>query len=138
MGENGAGKTTLAKHLNGLLRPSSGRVLVDEEDTRRTSVARLARKVGLVFQNPDHLLFYETVREEVAFALHNLGYAGKTIENRVEKTLGSLDLTRDADVFPFLLIGGERNRVALTAVLAWEPEELIMYEPTFEQDYLQK
>src|SRR5437016_10104493 len=112
MGENGAGKTTLAKHLNGLLRPSSGRVLVDEEDTRRTSVARLARKVGLVFQNPDHLLFSETVRAEVAFALHNLGYAVKTIENQVEKTLGSLDLTRYADVSPFLLSGGERKRVA--------------------------
>ena len=138
MGENGAGKTTLAKHLNGLLRPSGGRVLVDEEDTRRTSVARLARKVGLVFQNPDHLLFSETVRAEVAFALRNLGYAVKTIENQVEKTLGSLDLTRYADVSPFLLSGGERKRVALAAVLAWEPEYLILDEPTIGQDYLQK
>ena len=63
MGENGAGKTTLAKHLNGLLKPSQGRVLVDGEDTRKVSVAHLSRKVGLVFQNPDHLLFSETVRE---------------------------------------------------------------------------
>ncbi len=138
MGENGAGKTTLAKHLNGLLKPSSGRVLVDDEDTRRTSVARLARKVGLVFQNPDHLLFSETVRAEVAFALHNLGYAAKTIENQVEKTLGALDLTRYADVSPFLLSGGERKRVALAAVLGWEPEYLILDEPTIGQDYLQK
>jgi energy-coupling factor transport system ATP-binding protein len=138
MGENGAGKTTLAKHLNGLLKPSSGRVLVDDEDTRRTSVARLARKVGLVFQNPDHLLFSETVRAEVAFALHNFGYTGKIIENQVEKTLGALDLTRYADVSPFLLSGGERKRVALAAVLAWEPEYLILDEPTIGQDYLQK
>ena len=138
MGENGAGKTTLAKHLNGLLKPSSGRVLVDDEDTRRTSVARLARKVGLVFQNPDHLLFSETVRAEVAFALHNLGYAAKTIENQVEKTLGALDLTRYGDVSPFLLSGGERKRVALAAVLGWEPEYLILDEPTIGQDYLQK
>lgn len=138
MGENGAGKTTLAKHLNGLLRPTSGRVLVDDEDTRKTSVARLARKVGLVFQNPDHLLFSETVRAEVAFALHNLGYTGKTIESQAEKTLGALDLTRYADVSPFLLSGGERKRVALAAVLAWEPEYLILDEPTIGQDYLQK
>jgi energy-coupling factor transport system ATP-binding protein len=138
MGENGAGKTTLAKHLNGLLKPTIGRVLVDDEDTRKTSVARLARKVGLVFQNPDHLLFSETVRAEVAFALHNLGYTGKTIESQVEKTLGALDLTRYADVSPFLLSGGERKRVALAAVLAWEPEYLILDEPTIGQDYLQK
>ncbi len=138
MGENGAGKTTLAKHLNGLLKPTSGRVLVDDEDTRKTSVARLARKVGLVFQNPDHLLFSETVRAEVAFALHNLGYTSKTIESQVEKTLGALDLTRYADVSPFLLSGGERKRVALAAVLAWEPEYLILDEPTIGQDYLQK
>jgi energy-coupling factor transport system ATP-binding protein len=138
MGENGAGKTTLAKHLNGLLKPTSGRVLVDDEDTRKTSVARLARKVGLVFQNPDHLLFSETVRAEVAFALHNLGYTSKTIETQVEKTLGALDLTRYADVSPFLLSGGERKRVALAAVLAWEPEYLILDEPTIGQDYLQK
>ena len=69
MGENGAGKTTLAKHLNGLLKPSVGRVSVDGEDTRKKSVASLSRKVGLVFQNPDHLLFSETVRDEVSFAL---------------------------------------------------------------------
>jgi energy-coupling factor transport system ATP-binding protein len=138
MGENGAGKTTLAKHLNGLLKPSSGRVLVDGEDTRKKSVAALARKVGLVFQNPDHLLFSETVKDEVAFALKNFGYSPDTIQKQVERTLEALDLTGYADTSPFLLSGGERKRAALAAVLAWEPDYLVLDEPTIGQDYLQK
>ncbi len=138
MGENGAGKTTLAKHLNGLLKPSSGRVLVDGEDTRKKSVAALSRKVGLVFQNPDHLLFSETVRDEVAFALKNFGYSPDTIEKQVSRTLEALDLTGYADTSPFLLSGGERKRTALAAVLAWEPDYLVLDEPTIGQDYQQK
>ncbi len=138
MGENGAGKTTLAKHLNGLLKPSSGRVLVDGEDTRKKSVAALSRKVGLVFQNPDHLLFSETVRDEVAFALKNFGYSPDTIKKQVGKTLEALDLTGYADTSPFLLSGGERKRAALAAVLAWEPDYLVLDEPTIGQDYQQK
>jgi len=138
MGENGAGKTTLAKHLNGLLKPSSGRVLVDGEDTRKKSVAALSRKVGLVFQNPDHLLFSETVRDEVAFALKNFGYSSDTIKKQVGKTLEALDLTGYADTSPFLLSGGERKRTALAAVLAWEPDYLVLDEPTIGQDYQQK
>lgn len=138
MGENGAGKTTLAKHLNGLLKPSSGRVLVDGDDTRKKSVANLARKVGLVFQNPDHLLFSESVRQEVAFALKNFGYPADVIEKQVKRTLESLDLMEYADTSPFLLSGGERKRVALAAVLAWEPDYLILDEPTIGQDYQQK
>src|SRR5438094_54744 len=90
MGENGAGKTTLAKHLNGLLKPSQGRVLVDGEDTRKVSVARLSRKVGLVFQNPDHLLFSETVKDEVAFGLKNFGFAPEVVHNQVIRTLEAL------------------------------------------------
>jgi energy-coupling factor transport system ATP-binding protein len=138
MGENGAGKTTLAKHLNGLLKPTEGRVLVDGEDTRKKSVAALSRKVGLVFQNPDHLLFSETVKDEVAFALRNFGYSKEIIQKQVAKTLEALDLTGYADTSPFLLSGGERKRTALAAVLAWEPDYLILDEPTIGQDYLQK
>ena len=138
MGENGAGKTTLAKHLNGLLRPSRGRVLVDGEDTRKQSVARLSRKVGLVFQNPDHLLFSSSVKEEVGFALRNFGYDDDTVGKQVGKTLEALDLAGYADTSPFLLSGGERKRVALAAVLAWEPDYLVLDEPTIGQDYQQK
>ncbi len=138
MGENGAGKTTLAKHLNGLLKPSEGTVLVDGEDTRKKSVAALSRKVGLVFQNPDHLLFSETVRDEVGFALKNFGYSPETIAKQVSRTLEALDLTGYEDTSPFLLSGGERKRAALAAVLAWEPDYLVLDEPTIGQDYQQK
>jgi energy-coupling factor transport system ATP-binding protein len=138
MGENGAGKTTLAKQMNGLLKPSEGRVLVDDQDTKKVSVAQLARKVGLVFQNPDHLLFSETVKDEVAFGLKNFGYQPEVIEKQVERTLEALGLAEYKDTSPFLLSGGERKRVALASILASEPDYLILDEPTIGQDYLQK
>ena len=138
MGENGAGKTTLAKHLNGLLKPSRGRVLVDGEDTRKVSVAQLARKVGLVFQNPDHLLFSESVKDEVAFGLRNFRFSPDVVDKQVERTLEALGLAEYADISPFLLSGGERKRVALAAILASEPDYLILDEPTIGQDYEQK
>ena len=138
MGQNGAGKTTLVKHMNGLLKPTRGRVLVDGVDTRRVSVAWLARKVGLVFQNPDHQLFSETVEEEISFALKNFGYDKKTIKRRVEWALKMLDLERYRKVSPFMLSGGERKRVALASVLAWDPKIIILDEPTIGQDYMQK
>ena len=138
MGENGAGKTTLAKLLNGLLKPSEGRVMIDEEDTRKVSVAHLSRKVGLVFQNPDHLLFSETVRDEVAFGLRNFGFAADVVQIQVTRTLEALGLADYSDTSPFLLSGGERKRVALAAILASEPDYLILDEPTIGQDYLQK
>ncbi len=138
MGENGAGKTTLAKHLNGLLKPSTGNVIVDGEDTRKVSVAHLSRKVGLVFQNPDHLLFSETVKQEVAYGLKNLGFAPDVVEKQVMRTLEALDLAGYADTSPFLLSGGERKRVAMAAILAWEPDYLVLDEPTIGQDYQQK
>ncbi len=138
MGENGAGKTTLAKHMNGLLKPTLGRVLVDGEDTQKVSVAHLSRKVGLVFQNPDHLLFSETVKDEVGFALRNFRFPPDVVEKQVRRTLEALDLTGYADTSPFLLSGGERKRVALASILAWEPEYLVLDEPTIGQDYEQK
>lgn len=138
MGENGAGKTTLAKHLNGLLKPTLGRVLVDGEDTRRVSVAHLSRKVGVVFQNPDHLLFSETVKDEVAFALKNFGFSPGIVERQVGRTLEALGLSEYSETSPFLLSGGERKRVVLAAILAWEPDYLVLDEPTIGQDYQQK
>ncbi|MEM2335001.1 MAG: ABC transporter ATP-binding protein [Candidatus Bathyarchaeia archaeon] len=138
MGQNGAGKTTLVKHFIGLLRPTRGRVLVDGVDTRNASVAELARKVGFVFQNPDHQLFSETVEEEIAFALRNFGFSEKTIKERVDWALNLLDLTRYRKTSPFMLSGGERKRVALASVLAWDPKILILDEPTIGQDAYQK
>jgi len=138
MGENGAGKTTLVKTFNGLLMPSAGRVKVDGVDTHDSSVAKLSRDVGLVFQNPDHQLFSETVREELAFSLRNFGYEEDTIDRRVASILETLDLARFAESSPFVLSGGERKRVALAAVLVWNPKHIILDEPTIGQDYQQK
>lgn len=138
MGENGAGKTTLIKTFNGLLKPTAGTVLVDGVETRKTSVAALARSVGLVFQNPDHQLFCETVKDEVAYSLRNFGYPPDVIERRVRGILETLDLTPYADLSPFMLSGGERKRVALASVLVSNPKHIVLDEPTIGQDYQQK
>ena len=138
MGQNGAGKTTLVKHFNGLLKPSEGIVRVNGVETTKTSVAALARNVGFVFQNPDHQLFSETVEEEIAFALKNFGFEAETIEKRISWALNLLGLEQYRKTSPFLLSGGERKRVALASVLAWNPQILILDEPTIGQDYQQK
>lgn len=138
MGENGAGKTTLVKHFNGLLRPKEGQVFMDGEDISKQSVAQLARRVGLVFQNPDDQLFEESVEKEIAFALRNFGMNEESIKKRVTWALNLLDLERYRESSPFILSGGERKRVALASVLAWDPDVLVLDEPTIGQDYGQK
>jgi energy-coupling factor transport system ATP-binding protein len=138
MGQNGAGKTTLVKHFNGLLKPTKGHVLVDDVDVTKVSVAKLARTVGFVFQNPDSQLFSETVEEEIAFALRNFGFEHEVIEKRITWALNLLGLTQYRKTSPFMLSGGERKRVALASVLAWDPKILILDEPTIGQDYQQK
>jgi len=138
MGQNGAGKTTLVKHFNGLLKPSKGNVRVNGVETTKTSVAALSRNAGFVFQNPDHQLFSETVEEEIAFALKNFGLEKEVIEKRISWALNLLGLEQYRKTSPFLLSGGERKRVALASVLAWNPETLILDEPTIGQDYQQK
>jgi len=138
MGQNGAGKTTLVKHFNGLLKPTKGRILVDGVETTKTSVASLARNVGFVFQNPDHQLFSETVEEEIAFALKNFGYKPTVIEQRITWAVNLLGLTQYRKTSPFMLSGGERKRVALASVLAWDPQVLVLDEPTIGQDHQQK
>jgi len=138
MGQNGAGKTTLVKNFNGLLRPTKGEVLVDGVSTRDVSVAKLARTVGFVFQNPDHQLFSETVEEEIAFALRNFGFDQEAIEKRVTWAVNLLDLVSYRKTSPFMLSGGERKRVALASVLAWDPKVVILDEPTIGQDHRQK
>ena len=138
MGQNGAGKTTLVKHFNGLLKPARGQVLVDGVDTKKVSIASLSRNVGFVFQNPDHQLFSETVEQEIAFALKNFDFKEEIIEKRITWALNLLGLTQYRKTSPFLLSGGERKRVALASVLAWDPTTLILDEPTIGQDYEQK
>ena len=138
MGQNGAGKTTLVKHFNGLLKPTTGTVAVDGVETTKTTIATLSRSVGFVFQNPDHQLFSETVEEEIAFALKNFGLEKEKIERQVTWALNLLSLEQYRKTSPFMLSGGERKRVALASVLAWDPEILILDEPTIGQDHEQK
>ncbi|TFF92031.1 ABC transporter ATP-binding protein [Candidatus Thorarchaeota archaeon] len=138
MGTNGAGKTTLVKHFNGLLRPDSGRVILDGVDTTRYSVAELARQIGLVMQNPDHQLFLDSVEKEIVFGLKNLGYSEDESLSRCERTLSRLGLEGLLERSPFTLSGGERKRVALASVLATEPRVLALDEPTIGQDARQK
>ena len=138
MGENGAGKTTLLKHLNGLLKPTHGKVLVDGIDTRKATVAQLARKVGLVFQNAEDMFFSSTVWEEVAFALRNFGYKESLVKWRFNWALEFMELREYAEASPFLLSGGEKKRLALAIILAWSPEIIALDEPTTGQDQLQK
>ena len=138
MGQNGAGKTTLVKHFNGLLKPTHGEVLVDGLSTRDVSVAKLARDVGFVFQNPDHQLFSETVEDEIAFALKNFGFKENVIEKQIIWALNLLDVVQYRKTSPFMLSGGERKRVALASILAWDPKMIILDEPTIGQDHQQK
>jgi energy-coupling factor transport system ATP-binding protein len=138
VGENGAGKTTLVKHVTGLLKPASGRVLVDGVDTKSASTAQLSRKVGVAFQNPDHQLFSESVEEEMAFALKNFGFAPEVVEKRVSWGLELFGLEEYRKSSPLVLSGGEKKRLTLACILAWDPQVVILDEPTVGQDSLQK
>jgi len=130
VGPNGSGKTTLAKHLNGLLRPIKGKVVVDGMDTREHTVAELSRKVGYVFQNPDHMFFEETVFKEVAFGPKNLGLDEDEVEERVRWALRAVNLEGFEERPPYSLSGGEKQRLAIACVLAMKPKYLILDEPT--------
>ncbi|MEM2910426.1 MAG: ABC transporter ATP-binding protein [Nitrososphaerota archaeon] len=138
MGENGAGKTTFIKHLNGLLKPTSGRVYVDGKDTRTLSVAQLSRIVGVVFQNAEDMFFLPTVEEEVAFSLRNLGFSEDVVQKRIDWALKFMELEVYKKRSPFLLSGGEKKRLALAIILAWNPQVIAMDEPTVGQDSMQK
>jgi energy-coupling factor transport system ATP-binding protein len=130
LGQNGAGKTTLVKHFNGLLRPTQGQILLDQVDIADNSVAELAQTVGYVFQNPDHMIFSPTVREELAAGPRNLGLAEPAVAQRVEETLDQFGLIPYADLQPALLSFGLRRKVSVAAVVAMQTAVLILDEPT--------
>jgi len=138
VGENGAGKTTLVRHTNGLLKPTKGSVLVDGTDTRKTTTAALSRKVGIAFQNPDHQLFSDSVENEVGFALRNFGFPEDLAAKRLEWALGFFGLEQYRKSSPLILSGGEKKRLTLACILAWDPEVVVLDEPTVGQDSLQK
>ncbi|PWH15027.1 MAG: ABC transporter ATP-binding protein [Anaerolineae bacterium] len=134
IGQNGAGKTTLVKHLNGLLLPSQGRVLIGDWDTRQYSVAKLAQRVGYVFQNPDEQLFTKTVADEIAFGPRNLGYPKERIETLVEDALHLTHLETMRSMNPYDLSPTWRKMVAVASILAMDTPILVFDEPTTGQD----
>ena len=135
MGQNGAGKTTLAKHLNGLLKPTSGKVLVEKMDTGQHTVARLATKVGYVFQNPDHQIFSKTVAEELAFGPKNLGWPAERIQEAVGRAASDIGMSNRLDAEPYFMGLAERKLVAIASVLDMQPDVLVLDEPATGADY---
>ena len=129
VGGTGSGKSTLVQHLNLLLTPTSGQVLVDGVDARTLRKDELRRRVGLVFQFPEAALFAPTVEEDVAFAPRRLGLSADEVHERVNATLGMLGAEHLAERSPFALSGGEKRRVAIAGVLAMAPEVLVLDEP---------
>ena len=134
VGENGAGKTTLVKHLNGLLKPSAGRVLIGDWDTREHTVAKMAARVGYVFQNPDDQIVERTVGDEVAFGPRRLGQPPAEQQANVAAALETVGLTAVAGTHPYDLTAAQRKLVTLASVLAMRTPIVIFDEPTMGQD----
>ncbi|MFR2867816.1 MAG: energy-coupling factor transporter ATPase [Oscillospiraceae bacterium] len=133
IGHTGSGKSTLMQQLNGLLKPTSGTVLLDGQDIwSDKKLTRQARfRVGLVFQYPEYQLFEETVYKDIAFGPKNMGLSAEEVDRRVREAAGFVGLTeQQLEVSPFDLSGGQKRRVAIAGVLAMEPEVLILDEPT--------
>lgn len=134
IGPNGSGKTTLLSCLIGLIRPTSGRILIDGQDIRNKGVSDLAQEVGYLFQNPDFQLFADTVFGEVEFGLKNRIFDSVDIEKKVAHALEMMELTKYCDRHPHSLSRGERQRLAVASILSLEPDILVLDEPTTGQD----
>ncbi|MDI9615686.1 ATP-binding cassette domain-containing protein [Methanothermobacter sp.] len=132
LGPNGAGKSTLFLHFNGILQPTSGKVLVDgkEIDYSKSGLIEVRQKVGIVFQNPDDQLFAPRVDEDVAFGPLNMGLDEDEVEERVKDALRKVGMSGYEDRPPHHLSGGEKKRVAIAGILAMKPDIMILDEPT--------
>ncbi len=134
VGQNGSGKSTLVRHLNGLLRPTEGRVLLDGRDTRPLRVAELARSVGLCFQDPDRQVFSRTVRTEIAFGPRNLGHGGEALDASIAAALEAVGLEHEPNTNPYDLGHSRRKLLAIASVLAMSTPVVVLDEPTTGQD----
>lgn len=134
IGHTGSGKSTLIQHINGLLKPSSGNIIVDDVNitTKSVKLSDIRKKVGLVFQYPEYQLFEETIEKDIAFGPKNLGLNDEEVEKRVKRAMNivGLDYETYKDKSPFELSGGQKRRVAIAGVVAMEPKVLILDEPT--------
>ena len=133
IGHTGSGKSTLVQHLNGLLKPDSGSVLINGQETatKGEKLKQLRCDVGLVFQYPEHQLFEETVYKDIAYGPKNLGFSPDDIDNRVKEAARCVGLSEDVlDKSPFDLSGGQKRRVAIAGVISMQPSVLVLDEPT--------
>lgn len=134
IGHTGSGKSTLIQHINGLLKPTSGTILIDDIDITKKNVklTSIRKKVGLVFQYPEYQLFEETIEKDIAFGPKNLGLDNDEINKRVQRAMKivGLDYEEYKDKSPFEISGGQKRRVAIAGVVAMEPQVLILDEPT--------
>ncbi|HEY9205393.1 MAG TPA: ATP-binding cassette domain-containing protein [Candidatus Methanoperedens sp.] len=130
IGANGAGKSTLFKHFNGILKPTSGEVLIKGESITSKNILEARKTVGVVFQDPDDQIFAPTVKQDVAFGPMNLGLSEDIIEKRVRESLETVRLTGFEERAPHHLSTGEKKKVAIAGILAMQPEVLVLDEPT--------
>lgn len=131
VGHNGSGKSTLAKHLNALLLPTEGKVLVDGMDTAdEADTLSIRQRVGMVFQNPDNQLVTTIVEEDVAFGPENIGVPGSEIRTRVDRALAAVGMEKYAHSAPNMLSGGQKQRIAIAGMLAMQPKVLVLDEAT--------
>jgi energy-coupling factor transport system ATP-binding protein len=134
IGQNGSGKSTLIRHFNGLLRPTAGRILVEETDAGELRVAQLARRVGLAFQDPDRQIFSGSVRAEVEYGPKNLGMRGPLLREAVDAALTAVGLQEESHTNPYDLGGSRRKLLGIASVLAMRTPILVLDEPTTGQD----
>lgn len=134
IGHTGSGKSTLIQHINGLLKPTSGQIIIDGTDIteKKVKLTGIRKKVGLVFQYSEYQLFEETIEKDIAFGPRNLGLSEEEVDKRVKRAMNmvGLDYQRYKDVSPFDISGGQKRRVAIAGVVAMEPRILILDEPT--------
>jgi energy-coupling factor transport system ATP-binding protein len=134
MGKNGAGKTTLIRTLNGLIKPTRGEIFINNENTNSKSIAQLSRRIGLIFQNPSHQLFANSVEDEIRFSLKNLGMDKEGLHNKVNNVLKEYDLEKYRERSPLNLSGGESKKLAIASIVCRDVEILVFDEPTLGQD----
>jgi len=134
MGQNGAGKTTLIRTLNGLLRPTNGTIFLEGVETSSQTIASLSKKVGIIFQNPMHQLFSNTVEEEIKFSLKSLNLSKEEIQVQTDAILNKFNFEKYRVRSPFNLSGGESKKLAVASIICRDPDVLVFDEPTIGQD----
>ena len=134
MGQNGAGKTTLIRTFNGLIRPTKGSIFLEGENIESKTIATISKKVGVIFQNPMHQLFSNTLEDEIKFSLKNLNLDKEEIQIKVDQILKEFDLEKYRKRSPFNLSGGESKKLATASILCRDPDILVFDEPTLGQD----